>query len=308
MSKSLVIMSALLAGVLVLSASSNRARAQTPQVLVVPLTTADRALDRTATSLSQSLRAVVAARGGHPIEAHATRADIAAMTGCSTDDDECLQTIADAMGVTEVLLGSVEAGSKGGLSVSLTYYVDGTETRRERFDLVASKPGPATLELEPRANAFLAGGPALEPPPSDPAPPRPEDPIAPVTPAAPPPQQSAAFSFGRVGTPTYAVFGGGLALVGLGVIFYAVAGSKQDQVNDHPTETLTDLRNLEDLESSGKTFTTLGNVSMIVGGLTAVAGVSLIALQGSRKERGPTVTPMVVRGGAGVIVTVWGGR
>lgn len=294
------IISTLLAGVLVLAASSVTARAETPQVLVIPLTTADPALEPTAASLTESLRAVVEAGGGHPIEAQATRADIAAMTGCSTDDDECLNTIADAMGVSQVLLGALEASSSGGLSVSLTYYVAGAEARRERFALVASEPGPATLELEPRAKAFLAGKTEVtEPPPPD---------LAVSEPAAPTAPQRAAFSFGRVGTPVYAVAGGGLALMGLGAIFYAVAGSKQDQVNDHPTETLADLRNLEDLESSGKTFTTLGNVAMVVGGLTAVAGVTLITLQGSRKERGPTVTPMVVRGGAGVSVTLWGAR
>lgn len=297
MIKSSIVSAALLPALTLLCWSADGARAEAPQVLVIPLTTADdAALGETAASLSESLRTVVAARGGHPIEAQATRADIAAMTGCSTDDDACLQTIAEAMGVTEVLLGSLEANPRGGLTVSITYYVVGGEARRDRIELSASEAGPATLELEPRATAFLAGEPAAPEP-------RPDLTPRMKTPDPPPP---AAFRFGRVRTSSYVIAGSGAALVGLGVIFYAIASGKQDEVNEHPTDTLADLRALEDLESSGKTFTTLGNVGAIVGGLAAATGLSLIAIQGSRKERGPTVTPMPMQGGAGLTLTLWG--
>ena len=102
--------------------------------------------------------------------------------------------------------------------------------------------------------------------------------------------------FSRVERRSWIVVGSGAAATGVGLLFLSVASSKQDEVDAHPTESVADLRALQDLESSGKNFTVFGNFLLVGGGLAILSGAGLMLWDNKRASREsslslhPTVT------------------
>ena len=102
------------------------------------------------------------------------------------------------------------------------------------------------------------------------------------------------------------MIGGGLVV--LSVILWAEAGSVQGDINSAPTNTPADFAHLKDLESSGDTYSGLGNLCLL-GGLV-VGGISGYFFYKDSKARHSgaqaRITPTLFDHGAGISLTYGG--
>jgi hypothetical protein len=252
------------------------------QVLVIPLTgELDGDLADAPESFTELVANALAERGSDVVTAKAQGSDISGIAGCSAESSDCFREVAETIGVQAVVFGSVRTDDDGKTIVTLTHVGLETDLRSRDFDVESTTTDDASEELRPKIDDFLANRPVetdepVEPPPVVEPEPAPESP---------------GFDFGRVKTHSWATLGGGAAAMVLGAIFYSVASSKQSEVDEAPTETGEDIQRLMDLESSGKRYTTLGNVFMIGGGIAAVVGGVLVVMQARSK---PTERPTAI--------------
>ena len=65
-----------------------------------------------------------------------------------------------------------------------------------------------------------------------------------------------------------------------------------------------------ELEDEGKRYNRFGNAMLVVGGIATAVGIVLIVRQGrdqpQERQPGVSVTPVALRGGAGLVVTYHG--
>jgi hypothetical protein len=278
-----------------------------PQILVIPLGgEISGNLKEAPERLTQVLTEQVRETGAVPVASQVDRADIAAVTGCPAESRECFDLIATTVDVNEVVFGTVLPAESGtGIDVTLTSIRPNELPMQRRFHLEANTPDAAEEEFAPKALAFLLR--------------QEEEPAAAevdlTVPPPPPPekkqqQDMSRFSFRRVKPYSWGIAGGGLALLATGTYLLLKAGDKQDEVDNARVDTVTDMERLKDLEEDGKRLTAWGNGCLIAGAAIAVAGAALIAKQAStRPEDSPrpvTVSPVAVRGGAGIAVTMRG--
>src|SRR5262249_6137637 len=99
------------------------------------------------------------------------------------------------------------------------------------------------------------------------------------------------------------VAAGGAVILGAGAACWAIASSKQSDIDGAPSATAPELEHLASLESSAKTYATAGNVLVIGGAVVAIAGGVL--WWRSSGDAAVTVTPAVGADHAAVFV---GGR
>ncbi|HEY6039058.1 MAG TPA: hypothetical protein VIV58_32470 [Kofleriaceae bacterium] len=99
--------------------------------------------------------------------------------------------------------------------------------------------------------------------------------------------------------------GGGLVVVS--IILWAEAGSVQSDINNAPTRTPADFKNLKDLEAKGDAYSGLGNLTFL-GGLV-VGGISGYFFYKDRKAASSAqarITPTLVDHGVGLAFTYGG--
>ena len=101
----------------------------------------------------------------------------------------------------------------------------------------------------------------------------------------------------------------GGALVVLGLVMWAEADSTQSDIENAPTRTPNDFKNLRDLENTGDTYATLGNIAAIGGlALGAVSGYFYWRDRHRATSRHARLAPTVFDHGAGVTLTIGGAR
>ena len=110
------------------------------------------------------------------------------------------------------------------------------------------------------------------------------------------------------------IAGGAVALVGLGA--WGMAAIKQGDIDDAPTATAEDLDRLVELEGSARRYASAGNAMVLAGGITAAAGAIWWWRAGRTHDAAPapapaatpaglTLTPIIGRERTGLVL---GGR
>ena len=258
--------------------------------------------------LSKEMAQVVRSAGSEVSEA--SREDVVTLAGCADASDECLRQALATLDAREVVTGEVRA-SGSGVEVDLRIISAEGEPRARTIALAGATPQAHVAGFRPEAEAFWKG----EPSPAEAA-----AQAAAAQPAAPPAgadlsrqddQDRAEFSASRVEPWAWGVAGGGVGLMAVGAILLVAADGKQSDVDDASTDSVDDFEELVDLEESGRRYARWGNVSLLVGGIAAVAGGFLIYRQGTRPESessSPQVTVAPSPGdGVGAALLVRGG-
>ncbi len=257
--------------------------------------------------LSKEMAQVVRSAGSEVSEA--SREDVVTLAGCADASDDCLRQALATLDARQVVTGEVRA-SNGGVEVDLRIISAEGEPRTRTIPLAGATPQAQVAGFRPEAQAFWKG----EPSPAE------EAAAAAAAPAPPPPaadlsrqddRERAAFSASRVEPWAWGIAGGGVGLMAVGAVLLVAAEGKQSEVDDASTDSVEDFEELVDLEESGRRYARWGNVSMLVGGIAAVAGGFLIYRQGTRardESSSPEVTVAPSPGdGVGAALLVRGG-
>lgn len=247
-----------------------------------------------------------------------TFTDAAAAAGCNARDAACRDEILMTFAVDEIVTSTVTVGTNGQLSVTVRRVSKGNAPRVAQSTFTGGKAPEQKLEADlgplfgmtattappptPIAPAVTEKQPVSEPTPAPLGEPAPVDaqpqPIAqpqplPVMPEGAPRRRKEMIGMG---------IGGGMML--LGVVFWAAASSKQDEIDAAPTDTPADFMNLQQLEKDADGLAGGGNL-FFVGGLvvTAVSGYLYWRKGRDARSRTAQIAPAVYPHGGGVVLT-----
>ena len=254
-----------------------------------------------------------------------TFTDAAVAVGCSGSEGQCRDEVLSTMGVDEVVSVTVTAMPSGDTRVIVDRIAKGTPTKAGQ----STVPGGQSIEtkIENDIGPNFGVKPSEPPPPPPPAatnpPPPPSatiaqpafgepgptgatEPPGPTTnPSAQPGPQPAEGGTGGGRGPIIGLAAGG-ALVVVSLVMWGEASSTQSDINNAPTRNVADFQNLQDLESKGQTYATLGNV-FFIGGIV-VAGVSGYFFWRNHRAHSSAssamVTPTLFDHGAGLALTI----
>jgi len=269
-----------------------------------------------------------------------TYSDATLAAGCATTDPKCASEVIATLGVDEIVVTTVNAGSAGELNVAVKRIGKTTALKQAVATVPAgAQPDALNGDVGPLFGMVVAPAPAAKPP--EPKPPEPAPTPAPPTPApapetapapepkpdlrapAPAPAPAAtvtaapdnrvvASSDEGSGMRTLAIGGMavGTGLVIVGIVMWAEASSQQNDIDSvPPPKTIKDIQNLMNLESTGDTYATVGNVTFIGG--VAIAAASGFLYWRERRHHGAQhahLAPTMFDHGAGVALTFGGGR
>lgn len=290
---------------LVVALAPGAAHAEQKKVLVLPFS-GDLPANAPADGLAR-LTAVVARSGGitgaEVNVGQASFADTATLVGCSTENAECLGKVAEALGVDQVVTGTVEVTGDGDtVVVELKLFKDQGVVEKS-LELPAPSFAAVIEGLARDVPALFVSERDPEPEPESAPEPEPApEPIAPPI-TEPPSIRDTAESSGGIGAAPWIVGAVGLAALGGGGALLYLARDRQDQVDSAPTASAADLDRLEELEDEGEQFTLAGNALLIGGGVAIAAAATLAVirgLSGGDDDGGVALAPMALPGGAGI--------
>ena len=265
-----------------------------------------------------------------------TFSDAAAVSNCTGDLEKCRIAVLDEFGVDEILVATAEPMPNGSVSVTVRRASKSKPTQTVTFTTpsdtldaeVAAKvgpwygpapkatTGPADAKPPPPSVSTTPTRPATTepaetareetdlPPAADRAPPAPRETVA--SPAASTSAPSDDDGRRRVGRRYVvgAIAGGVLATVG--VMLWTNASSTQDEIDRAPIATATDLRRLQDLEATGRSYALWGNVAVITGVAIGAACGYLYLRERRRTQSTVAIVPTVHAHGVGLTLTFGG--
>jgi hypothetical protein len=266
--------------------------------------------------IAEGLDAALVEAGHSSVEAAASLEDSALMLGCDAGEDVCLEQVVSTGGASGVLVVRSEPPE-------LEWMFGGAH---ERSAVAASAPGEGWKEaalhlLGVSKEAVPDQGDATEDTaatttdPTETAVGEAGDPLgtsgdgteglgtATAVEAGGEGPSSRGFSFERVTTRSWIVVGVGVGATLLGGTFLGVAASKQSEVDSHPIDSVEELEQLRDLESSGESYNQAGNLLFFAGLGTLAVGTALLYFDGrAAPERAPSlsVAPQVGDSSVGV--------
>ena len=274
------------------------------KVIVLPIDgDADLAIRTKLTASIQKLARVI---DGQVRPGGTSFAETAAAVGCDPLTPECAETVRTTLGVDELVYGTATV-QQGQVTVVVRRKVKDAPPRELGATLgIQDSPD----RVEPALFPLFSGNGPIEPVKNPNVPDgklpdgklpdgqlpdgtRPDG--SQPLPMPPPPSRGFAIA---------ATAGGGL-LVLVGLALWSSKSSLQDDIDNHPTDTVSDFRALRELEDKAGSRALTGNV-LVFGGL-ALGGVGTWLLLRDRKPRRMTVTPTPVEGGATLTFTLVGG-
>jgi hypothetical protein len=282
------------------------------RVLVLPLGGSVPGAADGAERLTRVVARAAGLTGGDVVLGHATFADAATAVGCSEETAPCLEQLAVALNADQVVIGRIEPGADGGITIELKLFAEG-EVRERSIPLPAGDMGSYIAGLARQAPPlFVPGG---EPPPEqgpDPVEPSPDPNLGSSLGSesgrgeTPPPPEG----FGaRVGAVPWMVAGAGAVLAGAGGAFLYLAKDRQDQVDSAEPSMVSDFEQLVELEDEGERYTKIGNGLAIAGGAVFAAGIALVVWRGmsgdSPSEPPATVSFGPLPGGGAAAALTW---
>ncbi|MBA3391502.1 MAG: hypothetical protein H0T89_02605 [Deltaproteobacteria bacterium] len=287
--------------------SSAIAVAAPRKVLVLPLD--GNAAPATRTKLSASLQKMARVIDGQVQAGDATFIDTATAIGCDPTKPACVENVRATLGVDELVYGTADDDA-GAITLVVKRYAKRKQPREMTARLRATDP-PATVEAEllPMFGSQPLHDDSTDPTdPADPADPTgpldpsdPANPTDPVTdpkdPGPPKPRVSR-----RERNIAIGITAGGGVLFILGLTLWSQKSGLQDDINNHPRDSIEDFRDLEELEDKASSRGWAGNIFVVVGlAVGAYGGWRLY--RDHKAHQSVTITPTPIEGGAGVTLT-----
>ncbi len=279
-----------------------RASSLDSRVMVLP---SEGEAPATLAGLADALTAAVA-RGARRTtatvaQAAATLADTAAVVGCDPSGRDCLDAVAAALNVDQLLIvriTSVPAGAEVEITAATREAAPVTRRFRVRpatreADLAAIETAVPDMLEAGEARAGLPPEGTGAPSPSG----GPPDPIPTGPPVGPPVDPGTGRSDAWRGPAIAVGAGGAVALAG--AAFWGLSLATQGDIDAAPTETTADLDRLADLEDTGRRNALIGNV-LVVGGAVVIAGGAVWWYRTRRTD--VVVVPAVSPDGAGIVM------
>lgn len=265
-----------------------------PRVLVIPVAgTAPEGLGALIADVENALAAGAGRMTPNVSRATASLADTAVIVGCEPSEEDCLDAVAAALNVDQLLIADVAARG-GDATIDVTAVTRDAEPVRQQFTVHAKSREADLRVLEDAVPVMLEAGEARKGEKKKPPPPPDGGGVVVTT---PPPKVSP--------TPLI-VAGGGGALMVAGGIFWVLAGNKQDEIDAAPTGTEAQLEHLADLEASARRNALAGNVLFIGGAAVAIGGLIWYGLEWRSAHAEVHVEAAPTAGGAVVgIGGVW---
>jgi hypothetical protein len=236
--------------------------------------------------------------------ATATLDDTAVIVGCDPAEASCLDAVAAALNVDQLLIARVSV-SGADASVEVTAVTREAEPVTQTFVIHKATRAADLAKLEEAVPVMLEAGEGKKPLPGEDT----------GTGTGTGTGTDSGIGVGTgTGTGTSGGGGGGgstgpLITIGAGVValaaggvFWGLASVKQGEIDDAPTSTPEDLDRLADLEAAGQLRANVGNVLVVAGALVAAGGVTWYLLGRKGRDESLHASPVIVPGGAGIAI------
>ncbi|MBP1620316.1 MAG: hypothetical protein H6Q02_1083 [Acidobacteria bacterium] len=277
---------------------------------ILVLQTEGRADAATRLKIDATIAKLATADGAQVSPGDITFTDAAAAVGCKPEVAACRDEVLGMLAVDEVIYATT-ALKPGGIEIEVHRVTLGG-TMRDGKMLLATGQSADTLDgLAPLFTDGTTTEP-VTPQPTEPAPtvlpPATEPQPSPITtqPAVAPIQVDEGGSQMRRRLLLTGIVGGG-ALMVIGFLLWGEAGTIQEEIDTHPTNTAAQLDDLKQLETRGDSYAAWGNV-LFLGG-AAIGGISAYFYAKHRKARATRtarIGPALFDHGAGITLTIGG--
>ncbi len=260
-----------------------------PRILVLPAEGAGpRAMATLATDVGEALARGAARTTPNVARADATLADTAVVVGCDPALPACLDAVAAALNVDQVLFSRLRTAGDDA-EVAITAVTREAEPQTRTFTVHAASRAADLAAIEPAVVEMLESGEARR--------------AALVSNAAvaipPPPAAVAAAPVARPRWPI-AIAIGGAALVAGGLTSWALAADTQGDIDTAAVDTTAQLAHLASLEASARRYAMAGNALVIGGALVTTVGG--ILWWRARRAPGVTIAPALGADHASVVI------